>query len=76
MSTPPSPQPPAWLRYLTWVPLLLYFLLKYVVIGADNITGRQSMLLLAFIVVAEIGLWAYRRKFTRRPNDDADETDA
>ena len=72
-----TPRPPAWLGIMTWVPLLLYFVVKYLVIGRDNMTTTQSLLLLGFVVLAEIALWRYRRKFTSttaQPEDDGTDT--
>ena len=61
---------------MTWVPLLLYFLVKYVLIGRENITTRQSFLLLGFVVLAEIALWQYRRRFARADKTPTDGTDS
>ena len=74
MPADPTRRPPAWLSVFSFVPILVYFLVKYVVIGSANMTTRQSMFLLAFVVVAEIGLWRYRRSFVPKPNDDGTDS--
>ena len=58
---------------LRWLPVLIYFVVKYLVFGND-LTRTQLISLIAFVVVAELGLWAYRRRQRRReatdPTDD------
>jgi len=57
------------------VPIACYFLVKYVVIGRDNITSQQTYLLIGFVVLAEIALWQYRKKFRKPQNENRDGTD-
>jgi|GEM_PF-3104686 len=70
-----SPTPPPWLGPVRWVPIACYFLVKYVVIGRDNITSQQTYLLIGFVVLAEIALWQYRKKFRKPQNENRDGTD-
>ena len=63
---------PPWYGYLSFLPILLYFVTKYVLIGADQITRRQSWMLIAAVVLAEIALWRYRRSFTNTDNTHDD----
>ncbi|OAV42738.1 hypothetical protein [Lewinella sp. 4G2] len=67
--------PPSWLPYVSWVPVLLYFAVKYFVIGQENMTGRQHLYLIGAVILAEIALWKYRKQFTRPTNNDEHGTD-
>lgn len=67
MQTRPAPK---WISYLSYLPVLLYFVVKYLVIGSENITSKQSWMLIGAVVLAEIALWQYRRSFTRTENTD------
>ncbi len=70
----PSPHssPPPWLGLLSWVPVLAYFLIKYLVIGRDQITRQQNWMLIGAVILAEIALWQYRKQFrkTQPPTDN------
>ncbi len=66
---------PPWLGLLSWVPVLAYFLIKYVVIGREQITSRQSWLLIGAVIMAEIALWQYRKQFRRPQETDSDGAD-
>ena len=66
------PTPPPWLGLLSWLPIIVYFTLKYAVIGVDNITSRQNWLLIGAVIFAEIALWQYRKRFRRPPPPDQD----
>lgn len=63
---------PPWYGYLSFLPILLYFVTKYVIIGSDQITSRQSWMLIAAVVLAEVALWRYRRGFTTTENTPED----
>ncbi|MBC6993089.1 hypothetical protein QWY85_14665 [Neolewinella lacunae] len=63
--------PPPWLGLLNWVPVLAYFLIKYLVIGRDQITRQQNWMLIGAVILAEIALWQYRKQF-RKPQPPAD----
>ncbi len=45
---------------LAWVPVLVYFVIKYLVFG-NEMSRNQWLTLIAAVIVAEIGLWRYRR---------------
>lgn len=69
--------PPAWLGVVSWLPVVLYFVFKYVVIGREAITTRQHYLLIGFVILAEIALWQYRRTFRNtEPTNEDHGTDA
>lgn len=67
--------PPVWLPYLRWAPVAIYFLVKYGLIGAGNITGKQSGLLIGFVILAEIAMWQYRKRFRPAKTQESDGTD-
>ena len=50
---------------LRWLPVLIYFVVKYLVFS-NELTRTQLICLIAFVVLAELGLWAYRRQQRRR----------
>ena len=69
-------RPPAWLLFAGWAPVAIYFFVKYVVIGYDRITSRQSWLLIGAVILAEVALWQYRKRtFPTQPDND-DGTDS
>ncbi|CAH0999647.1 hypothetical protein LEM8419_00947 [Neolewinella maritima] len=62
---------------LRWVPILLYFVVKYLVFD-NELTWTQQLSLIAFVVLAELALWGYRRRQQRQSGDslpNADGTD-
>ncbi|MEL7159584.1 MAG: hypothetical protein AAFN92_02405 [Bacteroidota bacterium] len=65
-----SPQPPPWLGLLSWLPVITYFVVKYAIIGREQITSRQSWLLIAAVILAEIALWQYRKQFRKPPPEN------
>jgi len=73
MSSPSNP--PAWLGPLSWLPVAAYFLIRYVIIGRENMTNQQSYLLIGFVIMAEIALWQYRKQFRTPQNENEDGTD-
>lgn len=70
-----TPTPPPWLGPLSWLPVAAYFLIKYAIVGSENMTSQQSYLLIGFVITAEIGLWQYRKKFRAPKNSDEHGTD-
>ena len=57
---------------LAWVPVLVYFVTKYLIFG-NEMPRNQWMLLIAAVVLAEVALWRYRRQSLRKePTDGAD----
>ena len=64
--------PPPWLPYLSWLPVVIYFGVKYYVIGADQLTGRQNLYLIGAFILAEVALWQYRRQFNKKANNEED----
>jgi hypothetical protein len=57
-----------------WLPVGIYFLVKYVVIGRENMTSQQSWLLIGAVILAEVALWQYRRQFRKKKNPEEDGT--
>lgn len=66
--------PPSWLNLVAWAPVLIYFGVKYLVIGYENITTRQSFLLLGAVILAEVALWQYRKSFRGDKKPEGDGT--
>ena len=62
--------PPAWLSFASWVPIIAYLAVKYLIIGAKNVTTKQTYLLIGFVILAEIAIWQYRKSFRPKKNDD------
>ena len=58
---------------LRWVPVLIYFVVKYLVLG-NEVTRNQWIGLITFVIFAELGLWAYQRQWRRR-NPQAPDKD-
>jgi hypothetical protein len=65
-----TPTPPPWLSIVGWVPVAAYFLIKYAIIGSDNMTSKQSYLLIGFVILAEVALWQYRKQFRPKKTDE------
>ena len=62
---------------LRWLPVLIYFVVKYLVLG-NEVTRNQWIGLIAFVVLAELALWTYQRQQLRHRNPqptDSDGTD-
>ncbi len=70
-----SSNPPAWLAPLSWLPVVAYFLIRYVIVGRENMTSQQSYLLIGFVIMAELALWQYRKQFRTPQNENHDGTD-
>lgn len=68
-------QAPPWLGLVGWLPIIVYFLIKYVVVGSDVMTGRQNLMLLGAVVLAELALWQYRKQFRPEKNQEDNGTD-
>ncbi|PPK88861.1 hypothetical protein CLV84_1835 [Neolewinella xylanilytica] len=49
---------------LAWVPVLVYFVTKYLVFG-NEMPRSQWWMLIAAVILAEIALWRYRRQALR-----------
>jgi hypothetical protein len=64
------PTPPAWLGIASWFPVIAYFAVKYLIIGPENVTTKQTYLLIGFVILAEIALWQYRKSFRPKNTDD------
>lgn len=64
------PTPPSWLGIASWLPVAAYFFIKYVVVGRDNMTSKQSYMLIGFVILAEIALWQYRKQFRPKKTDE------
>ncbi len=69
-----SNQPPPWLKYTGWAPVLAYFAIKYLLFKGE-MTGRQQMLLFGAVILAEVALWQYRKQFRSTHNSDNNGTD-
>ena len=54
---------PFWLEYSSFIMVGIYFVVKYVAIGRDNLTTAQNLMLLAAFVVALFGIAQYRKQF-------------
>jgi len=65
-----NPSPPPWLGVIRWLPVAMYFIVKYAIIGREQITSRQTWLLIGAVIMAEIALWQYRKQFRRPPSED------
>ncbi|NJC25819.1 hypothetical protein [Neolewinella antarctica] len=65
---------PGWLKYAGWLPLVIYFGLKYLVIGPENLTQLQGFILLGAAVLAHLAVWKYRKSFNPQPKDPNDGT--
>lgn len=65
-----TPTPPPWLAIAGWAPVVIYFLVKYVIIGRENMSTKQSYLLIGFVILAEIAFWQYRKKFRPKKTDE------
>ena len=50
---------------LAWVPVLVYFVTKYLIFG-NEMSRNQWLLLIAAVVLAEVALWRYRRQVLRK----------
>ncbi|WP_116106446.1 hypothetical protein [Lewinella sp. IMCC34191] len=57
---------------LAWIPVLVYFVTKYLIFGND-MARNQWFILIAAVILAEIALWQYRR--TQLKKDAPDGTD-
>lgn len=57
---------------LAWIPVLVYFVTKYLIFG-NEMARDQWFILIAAVVLAEIALWRYRRAKLKK--DVPDETD-
>ena len=68
-----SASPAKLYKVLRWVPVLVYFVVKYLVFG-NELTRTQWIGLIAFVVLAELALWAYQRQHRRRVQSDTDGT--
>jgi len=64
------PTPPPWLSVVGWLPVAAYFIIKYMIVGRENMTAKQSYLLIGFVILAEIALWQYRKKFRPKKTDE------
>ncbi|TXF86018.1 hypothetical protein FUA23_19985 [Neolewinella aurantiaca] len=64
------PTPPAWLGFASWIPVLVYFAVKYLIIGSENVTRNQTYLLIGFVILAEVALWQYRKSFRPKQTDN------
>lgn len=69
-----SSQPPSWLKYASWIPVLAYFAIKYLLFKGD-MAGRQQMLLFGAVILAEVALWQYKKQFRQTRNSDNDGSD-
>jgi hypothetical protein len=67
-------QPPPWLGIVGWLPIVAYFVVKYLIVGSEAMTGRQNLMLLGAVILAEIALWQYRRQFRPRKNEENNGT--
>ena len=45
-------------------------MVKYVIIGRENMTSQQSWLLIGAVILAEVALWQYRRQFREKKNPE------
>lgn len=54
---------------LRWVPVLVYFVVKYLVFG-NEMTRPQLIGLIAFVVLAEVALWLHRRQSRKQYGTD------
>jgi len=70
MNSTPENVPPPWLGLIGWLPVAVYFLVKYVIVGSENMTSRQSWLLIGAVILAEVALWQYRRQFREKKNPE------
>ncbi|THH40252.1 hypothetical protein [Neolewinella litorea] len=46
---------------LAWVPVLVYFVVKYLVFG-NEMSQQQWVALIVAVILAEVALWQYRRR--------------
>ena len=74
MNQGPFSQPPSWLKYASWMPVLAYFAIKYVLFKGE-MTGQQQVLLFGAVILAEVALWQYRKQFRQTRNSDTDGSD-
>ncbi len=65
-----TPTPPPWLAAAGWFPIAAYLVIKYMIIGRENVTAKQSYLLIGFVILAEIALWQYRKQFRPKKTDE------
>jgi hypothetical protein len=56
---------------LTWLPVVVYIIVKYVIYRGD-MSGRGNLLLLGFVVAAEIALYLYGRHLRKREETTPD----
>ena len=57
---------------LAWLPVLVYFVTKYIVFG-NEMARNQWFILIAAVVLAEVALWQYRRSDQQqKPTDETD----
>ena len=55
---------------LRWVPVLVYFVTKYLLFG-NEMTWLQWSTLLAAVLLAELAIWLYQRKHQAHGTDQA-----
>lgn len=60
--------PPPWLGLVSWLPVLIYFFVKYAIIGREQITSKQNWMLIGAVILAEVALWQYRKQFRQPPS--------
>ena len=63
------PLPPAWLRYAEFFPLVLYFIIKYAVIGPESLSGWRGVALIAAAFLANFAIRKYRKEQYAAPED-------
>ncbi|NJB87633.1 NADH:ubiquinone oxidoreductase subunit 2 (subunit N) [Lewinella marina] len=54
---------------LAWVPILVYFVVKYLVFG-NEMPQNQWIALIVAVILAEVALWQYRRRDLQNPPSD------
>lgn len=62
MTEKPPPAPP-WVGLLTWLPLVAYFVIKYAIVGAANMSGQQSIMLIVACVLASFAISRFQKSY-------------